>query len=112
MNLKALISLLSSAEGFDWDGGNASKNEKHGVEQYEIEQAFFDPNLLMVADIKHSKVETRHIAYGSSGTGRILTIVFTMRGKKIRPISARDSNRRERQRYEEKEAQNDSEVSK
>ncbi len=27
-------------EGFDWDAGNARKNEKHGVTQAEAEQVF------------------------------------------------------------------------
>ena len=30
---------LDSLSGFDWDGGNARKNEKHGVSMAEAEQA-------------------------------------------------------------------------
>ena len=39
---------LERIVGFDWDSGNARKNEKHGVSQSEAEQVFFDPRLLMV----------------------------------------------------------------
>lgn len=103
MDPEKLFIFLSSTEGFDWDEGNAEKNRKHSVEQVEIEQVFFDPDLLIVPDFKHSRVEHRSIAYGTTQTGRVLTVVFTVRGRKIRPISGRDANRKERERYEEKE---------
>ena len=96
-----LASILPSLEGFDWDEGNRDKNLKHDVEQVEIEQVFFDARLLILPDIKHSVEESRFIAYGTTKGDRVLTIVFTLREKKIRPISARDANRKERLRYEE-----------
>ncbi|MDP1678051.1 MAG: BrnT family toxin [Bacteroidota bacterium] len=96
--------ILTSVEGFDWDEGNRTKNAKHDVEWKEIEEIFFSSRLLVIDDIKHSKAETRYIAYGSTSTGRVLTVIFTLRGKKIRPISARDSNTKEKVRYEEKES--------
>ena len=33
--------------------------------------------------------------------GRLLTIIFTIREDRIRPLSARDMNRKERERYAE-----------
>ena len=30
-------------EGFEWDAGNARKNERHGVSQAEAEQCFLMP---------------------------------------------------------------------
>ncbi len=96
--------LLSSVEGFDWNEGNREKNATHDVEWKEIEEIFFSSRLLVLEDIKHSKAESRYIAYGSTSSGRMLTVIFTLRGKKIRPISARDSNRKEKVRYEEKES--------
>jgi uncharacterized protein len=46
--------------GFDWDDGNARKNEeKHGVSMSESEQVFFNAQLLMLQDAAHSHAEPR-----------------------------------------------------
>jgi uncharacterized protein len=88
--------------GFEWDDGNARKNEKHGVTQGEAEQAFFDPRLPVVADTGHSVAEARWHALGVTNDGRRLYITFTLRvdGTRIRVISARDMHRNERQIYD------------
>ncbi len=93
---------FSSVVGFDWDAGNARKNERHGVSQIEAEQVFFDPQLQAMDDTKHSATELRYIAFGITEEGRELQIAFTLRvrGTLIRVISARDMNRRERKVYE------------
>ena len=96
--------FLNSLEGFDWDEENREKNAKHRVEWKEIEEVFFNSRLLVLEDTKHSIDEPRFIGYGSTSKGRILTVIFTVRENKIRPISARDSNKKEKIRYEEKES--------
>ncbi len=94
---------LSVIIGFDWDSGNARKNDKHGVSVAEAEQVFFNIPLLMLEDIKHSNVEPRIHALGKTDDGRLLHITFTLRnaGKKIRVISARNMHRKERTIYEQ-----------
>ena len=91
--------------GFDWDAGNARKNEKHGVSQSEAEQVFFDTRLLMVPDPTHSDLEPRYHALGQTIDGRHLHITFTLRheGTKLRVISARDMHRKERTHYDRKD---------
>ncbi len=91
---------LSKVTGFEWDDGNARKNEKHGVSAAEAEQVFFNAPLLLLADAKHSQNEARYHALGKSDDGRILHITFTLRGFLLRVISARDGSRRERVIYE------------
>ena len=93
---------LERIVGFDWDDGNARKNEKHGVSQSEAEQIFFDVRLLMVADAGHSDDEPRYHALGTTLDGRRLHVTFTLRGDgtRIRVVSARDMHRKERQIYE------------
>jgi len=88
--------------GFEWDAGNARKNEKHGVSQSEAEQVFFDQRLLVVADPRHSAGESRIHALGITIDGRRLHVTFTLRvdGTLIRVISARDMHRKERQIYD------------
>ncbi|MEX0709137.1 MAG: BrnT family toxin [Woeseia sp.] len=95
--------------GFDWDAGNARKSsEKHGVGQAEAEQAFFNQPLLILADPRHSRRETRFHALGITDEKRQLHISFTLRRRPaesflIRVISARDMHRKERQRYAQAE---------
>lgn len=95
---------LSVIAGFDWDEGNARKNDKHGVSAAEAEQVFFNEPLLLVDDIRHSAAETRFHALGRTDNGRLLQITFTLRaeGTRIRVISARDMHRKERANYGQK----------
>ncbi len=89
--------------GFDWDDGNARKNDKHGVTMAEAEQVFFNAPLLLLEDIAHSQQEPRLHALGKTNEERALHITFTLRqmGTLIRVISARDMHRKEKQIYEQ-----------
>jgi uncharacterized DUF497 family protein len=89
-------------KGFDWDDGNARKNEKHDVTMAEAEQIFFNAPLLVLEDSKHSNREPRFHALGKTDDTRLLHITFTVRqnGEKVRVISARDMHRKERVIYE------------
>lgn len=92
---------LSRIVGFDWDAGNARKNEKHGVSQAEIEQIFFRQPLVITPDPGHSTTESRFRALGRTDQERWLHVTFTLRGRGvlIRPISARAMHRKERPIY-------------
>lgn len=94
---------LRSITGFNWDDGNARKNEKHGVSMAEAEQVFFNAPLLLLEDSAHSQQEPRLHALGKTDEGRNLHISFTLRqsGTWIRVISARDMHRKERVIYEQ-----------
>ena len=89
--------------GFDWDRGNALKNDKHGVTMLEAEQVFFLVPLIVTPDERHSRAEPRLRALGQTLLGRRLTIIFTLRseGTLLRVISARDMHRKERTLYEQ-----------
>jgi uncharacterized DUF497 family protein len=88
---------------FEWDEGNARKNEKHGVSKTEVEQVFLTVPLLLADDRKHSRQESRFHALGQTDQGRRLHVTFTEReaGTLIRPISARAMSRKERAIYEQ-----------
>lgn len=94
---------LNKISGFDWDDGNARKNEKHAVSMAEAEQVFFNAPLLLLEDGAHSQQETRIHALGKTDEGRALHLTLTLRssGTLIRVISARDMHRKERAIYEE-----------
>ncbi len=94
---------LQRITGFNWDTGNARKNEKHGVSTAEAEQVFFNVPLLLLDDAAHSQDEPRIHALGKTDDGRALHITFTLRqsDQLIRVISARDMHRKERAIYEQ-----------
>ena len=94
---------LEKITGFEWDAGNARKNEKHGVSTAEVEQVFFNTPLLFAPDTRHSQRESRWHALGRTEDGRLLHITLTLRdgGRMIRVISARDMHRKERAVYEQ-----------
>ena len=102
MYITNVYKMFSKVTGFDWNKGNLLKNwEKHGVTHLESEQVFFNEPLIVQDDEKHSQEEPRWYGLGSTDSRRLLMVVFTIRNNKIRVISARDMNRKERKVYEE-----------
>jgi len=96
----------ADATEFDWDGGNAEKNWlRHRVSQSECEQVFFNRPLVVSEDEIHSQEEARYFALGHTDRGRLLFVVYTLRGERVRVISARDMTRREQKEYEHAQAE-------
>lgn len=94
--------LLQQCTGFNWDEGNSQKNWiLHKVSRSECEQIFFNEPLVIADDEKHSQSEKRWYLLGQTDSGRMLFIVFTLRGELIRVISARDMHKKERSIYNE-----------
>lgn len=94
---------LSDFASFDWNQGNKDKNLiKHKVHYKECEEVFFNKPLIFFQDEKHSFKEKRLGVFGKTDNKRLLTIIFTLRDKKIRIISARNQNKKERKQYEQK----------
>ena len=91
---------LSQSEGFQWDSGNFGKVwERHRVTPLECEEVFFNRPLIVGEDDAHAETEERLYALGQTDAERLLFVVFTIRGRLIRMISARDMSRRERDIY-------------
>lgn len=84
---------------FDWDENNKYKSfVKHGVNNSEAEDAFFDPD----GKIFKTKDE-RFIHLGVSSSGKYLFQVFEYRGKnKVRIISSRLMEKKEKKNYKNK----------
>jgi len=95
------VRIDKDLKGFVWDKGNIDKNwEKHRVRGTECEEVFFDENKVVSKDVLHSGGEERFIVLGKTKRDRLLFVVFTIRRRKLRVISARDVNRKERKLYE------------
>ena len=87
---------------FDWDDANREKNwKKHKVTTVECEETLFNRPRMIVRDERHSSSEQRYSLLGFTNAGRILNVVFTLRGDAVRIISARDQNRKERVMFEQ-----------
>ena len=86
---------------FEWDLKKAKNNlGKHDVSFQEASTAFKDTLSLTIDDPLHSNYEKRRVLIGISYNNRILVVVHTNRGDKIRIISARKATKKERKYYE------------
>lgn len=95
-----MAELIEGVEGFEWDAGNSEKNwKRHQVRQAECEQVFTNSPLLLSVATKVSGAEPRYFVLGRTDAARDLAVVFTVRGKKVRVISAHPMSRRERREY-------------
>jgi len=91
---------LNDLEGFEWDDGNIRKIfNKHNVSIKEAEEVFNSQPYIVLRTAYLN--EERFQMFGES-KHRLITIIFTIRKKKIRIISARDMSKKERIFYEEK----------
>lgn len=94
---------------FEWDFKKATTNQKkHGVSFEDARSAFDDPDGLDGPDFEHSFSEPRFLRIANSELGRLLTIVYTIRSSesatvRIRIISARNANHKERKVYAQKD---------
>jgi uncharacterized DUF497 family protein len=87
-------------EEFEWDEGNKEKNwRKHRVTIQECEEVFFQRPIRITDDPMHSMKERRYVTLGKSKLGRQLIIIFTIRKNRIRVISGRDQDSKERSEY-------------
>lgn len=88
-------------QGFEWDEEKAKLNlKKHGVSFEEAESVFMDSFGLEELDEEHSHDETRWVLIGLSSSFRVLVTVYTERGSKIRLISSRKADAKERKAYQ------------
>jgi uncharacterized protein len=86
---------------FEWDDNKAESNAlKHGITFEEAVTVFADPDLMFTQDSQHSQGEEREWAIRATENGSIVVVVFTIRDKQIRIISARNATKMEYQSYE------------
>ena len=89
---------------FEWDERKAKQNiRKHGVSFEEAATVFGDQFSITIYDPLHSENEDRFVILGMSSKNRLLVVVHTERGDKIRIISARKATKKERKQYESNE---------
>ena len=83
---------------FEWDSAKEAANiKKHGIDFFEAARVFEDDYRREYYDAAHSDEEDRYNTIGM--VDDILFVVYAERREKIRIISARHANRRERRLY-------------
>lgn len=93
--------IFKDIEGFEWDKWNQEKSWlKHNIIYKEAEEVFDDDYSYISEDIKHSQIEKRYQVLGVTKINNKLVVIFTIRKTKIRIISARVMNKKEKIKYE------------
>ena len=86
---------------FEWDEDKALLNfHKHSIKFEEAMASFEDEKSVTLDDLKHSTEEKRYFLIRVCRDKKLLAVVHTIRKDRIRIISARIANRKERKIYE------------
>lgn len=86
---------------FEWDDEKAAINlKKHGVSFQTAALVFYDENRIEMYDSEHSLEEDRYNTIGM--VEDVLFVVYTERKDRLRIISARLANKKERSMYYER----------
>lgn len=99
-----LLKFLTTAIEFefDWDQGNHEKSvSKHGVSIEQTESAFYDKRMIILGiQVEPAHFEKRFAILAKDKFQNVMFISFTVRNKKLRPISTRLANKKERLLYD------------
>ena len=85
---------------FEWSEEKDRANYfKHGLSFDRAKTIWADKGALEFYDFPHSVAEDRFVRIGVSAEGEILTVVYCMRGQRVRLISARHATKNEKVIY-------------
>jgi len=90
-------------ELFEWDRHNIGHIAEHSVSSSEAEQVILNDPLEFEFDAE-SGGEDRWTYLGETDRGRLLMVVITMRGQKIRVVTSFEPERRDKLTYWETKA--------
>jgi uncharacterized DUF497 family protein len=86
---------------FEWDDAKAARNFRdHGVTFEAACEVFRDPFVLGWIDTRQNYGEDRYAAIGIV-QGRLYCVAYTLRGERVRIISARGAEPYEQRKYHE-----------
>jgi uncharacterized DUF497 family protein len=83
--------------GFDWDVHNIRHLARHAISPGDFEQAMGHSPVLI--DVRDEEGEDRWYALGATEDLRVLFMVYTYRGERIRPVTAWEAGRKLRELY-------------
>jgi uncharacterized DUF497 family protein len=70
---------------FDWDDQNKGHLAKHNISRLDAEDVLSGDHILLEYQMEGD--EQRWVVIGATRTGRVLQVVFAVRGEAIRPIT-------------------------
>ena len=86
---------------FEWDNDKAAQNfAAHGV-SFEAGRLAFDDVFAVEREDRRERYDEQRFLLLGMVQDRLLAVAYTMRGKRVRIISARYAEPRERRRYHE-----------
>jgi len=82
--------------GFHWDDSNIEHISRHGIEPEEVEETFLGK--------RHTRKTNndRYLLYGRTDNGRYLLVVYIIKEKRVRVITARDMTGNEKKLYKKR----------
>jgi uncharacterized DUF497 family protein len=83
---------------FDWDEANVEHIARHGVIPDEAEQAVLSAERITLV-VRVVAGERRATIMGPTENSRLLLVVTTVRGRRVRIVTARDASDHERKGY-------------
>jgi uncharacterized DUF497 family protein len=89
--------LAEEFAGFDWDVANVEHILRHAVTPFEVEEVVSRPHVTIPA--RAVKGEERWKLFGKTESGRHLVVVFTIRRRLFRTVTAYEMNATERKKY-------------
>ena len=87
---------MDELDGFDWDAANVGHILRHRVTPFEVEEVVGRPHVSIAA--KTIDGEKRWKLFGKTAS-RYLVVVFTIRRRLFRTVTAYEMNATERSKY-------------
>ena len=81
-----MLCIYNGDAVFDWDDNNLRKIRAHRIKRCAVEEALSNSPILIYEQSVGG--EPRFVYYGESGAGRLLAVVLTERGDRIRVVTA------------------------
>ena len=88
---------MNDVQGFDWDAANVAHILRHGVTPIEVEETVGRTHVTIPA--RTVQGEKRWKLFGTTASRRYLVVVFTIRRKLFRAVTAYQMNDAERRKY-------------
>jgi uncharacterized DUF497 family protein len=76
---------------FDWDEHNEQHLAKHGITRSEAEDVLSGSHILLEYQMEGN--EQRWVAVGTTRAGRIIQVVYAVRGEAMRPITGWEADK-------------------
>lgn len=86
--------MLDRIAGFDWDAANVDHILRHAVTPAEVEEVAGRRNAIIPANSVNG--ENRWKLFGKAASGRYLVVVFTVRRRMLRTVTAYEMNTADR----------------